>query len=1255
MKKTLRRLSAFFMSAVFLLTTAIPALAAGENAPPSEIESCEVTWDGNIKILFSDTEADHTWIRNISSLSIDGTDYNKATFSFGMSSNEYYPFTNGTGYNEAPYLLIKGEISGTAECVIGAEGYSDLTLELEKNGSNCTATIKDNSNDGDEDDPDPTPQVKELPSISDCANYWDDFKITFSGTNTSDWLSNISKITVADTTYESGYVYNNTKYSINSTDFYIIIGSGFSGNTADCVITADGYSDLTLTLDKTSYSATIKEGSGGKDEPCEHTGGTATCTEKAVCDTCGEEYGDIDPDNHNFVNGKCTRCGADDPDYTEPAPTDVTVTVDTTSWDSSTYFILQVTSPDEYVGGLTSISYKDEALEKAEYKISLNGTKYYLDTVNNAIYFSKLSGIPFASGDIITLNHSAYGALSLKITIAGNDVTITPVSGEEEAGDTYTLYVRLVGYFESAIVNQKGYDAISGASTNITQNKNSNVVVEAALMEKDTEPSEDDWVLLHDNSDITVDTKNTKINMDDDFGMAGVYSVYDSSITLAGTPTKAGSYEISITLTDDQGRTATSNALIFTVYTGQEYLEDQLTLESCTQTQDGKYMYDMEPWAMVNFCQNAPQEVTVPKDIKAWYGSHTSGTYGELGYAVSEGEETTQTLIVPSGCDLTLVNMNILSSVRIVVEDGGKLVLQDSVVQGVIEVKDGGTFSMNYDSFNQEFLTGASINGQLILKDGATLENAKIYSNTNNVPNGTEARQNTDPVVVVKGNVTVNGQVYIHGDEAPTGTDPDTGETYAGQSGLKVENGSLTITEDSVLAVYGGGYLATTTNGGAAIILDDGTISGEGTLIAVGGNSMGLSASGKGGNALEGNGSISTAYTYLEGGNAYAGTPGAAKTENITVSSEHQNLINGTKSDEISDTYWSAPSLSNSLPVLSKYTFDGGDTPTPPAPPVEEEKQYTITFNANNGSGETTEQTVSTTSDSATATLNANSFVRSKYRFTSWNTEADGTGTSYANGASIEINGDITLYAQWKRKSSSSSSSSNSSSSNSSATQYAVKIADSENGSVSSSPAKAEKGGTVTLTVTPDEGYELSKLTVTDKNGDTVKLTEKNNGKYTFIMPASKVTVDAVFVKAEETSAAPEEVKTIILTIGQKVANVFGELVINDVAPLIRNDRTMLPARFVAEALGGTVEWNDDLNKVTITKEDLTIEIFIGSASALVNGESVALDSPAFIENSRTYLPLRFIAENLGAAVTWDQTTQQVTITPTRVPDLNFS
>ena len=113
----------------------------------------------------------------------------------------------------------------------------------------------------------------------------------------------------------------------------------------------------------------------------------------------------------------------------------------------------------------------------------------------------------------------------------------------------------------------------------------------------------------------------------------------------------------------------------------------------------------------------------------------------------------------------------------------------------------------------------------------------------------------------------------------------------------------------------------------------------------------------------------------------------------------------------------------------------------------------------------------------------------------------------------------------------------------------------------------------------------------------------------------------------------------------------FGTTKTNDVAPKIVNDRTMLPARFVAENLGADVSWDGENQVVTITgknlktDDDVTIVITIGSDTALVNGEEIKLDSPAFIENDRTYTPIRFISENLGASVSWIESEMKVVIT----------
>ena len=87
---------------------------------------------------------------------------------------------------------------------------------------------------------------------------------------------------------------------------------------------------------------------------------------------------------------------------------------------------------------------------------------------------------------------------------------------------------------------------------------------------------------------------------------------------------------------------------------------------------------------------------------------------------------------------------------------------------------------------------------------------------------------------------------------------------------------------------------------------------------------------------------------------------------------------------------------------------------------------------------------------------------------------------------------------------------------------YVVSLAAPEHGTVTLSPKSAVKGSTVTVTATPDEGYQLDTLTVTDNQGNRLKLTDQGGGKFTFIMPGSQVKVEASFVLIPEEPDQPE-------------------------------------------------------------------------------------------------------------------------------------
>ena len=141
---------------------------------------------------------------------------------------------------------------------------------------------------------------------------------------------------------------------------------------------------------------------------------------------------------------------------------------------------------------------------------------------------------------------------------------------------------------------------------------------------------------------------------------------------------------------------------------------------------------------------------------------------------------------------------------------------------------------------------------------------------------------------------------------------------------------------------------------------------------------------------------------------------------------------------------------------------------------------------------------------------------RSGYTFNGW---TSGSNVVFDDPNAEETtfimpDGSVTVTANWSRDGGSSSSGRDDSD-----PSYAVGIPDKmENGSVSVSPKNASQGDRVTVTVKPDAGYELDSLKVFDKNGKELELTDKGDGKFTFIMPAGKVEVKATFTEEVKTS-----------------------------------------------------------------------------------------------------------------------------------------
>lgn len=92
------------------------------------------------------------------------------------------------------------------------------------------------------------------------------------------------------------------------------------------------------------------------------------------------------------------------------------------------------------------------------------------------------------------------------------------------------------------------------------------------------------------------------------------------------------------------------------------------------------------------------------------------------------------------------------------------------------------------------------------------------------------------------------------------------------------------------------------------------------------------------------------------------------------------------------------------------------------------------------------------------------------------------------------------------------------------------------------------------------------------------------------------------------------------------------------------NNRTLVPVRFIAEKMGAKVGWEPATMTVPIERDDLHIVLTIGESKALVNGQEMVFDTKAITSGGRTFVPLRFVSEALGAEVKWDNPTSTVFI-----------
>ncbi|MFE5322637.1 copper amine oxidase N-terminal domain-containing protein [Paenibacillus sp. NPDC056579] len=145
---------------------------------------------------------------------------------------------------------------------------------------------------------------------------------------------------------------------------------------------------------------------------------------------------------------------------------------------------------------------------------------------------------------------------------------------------------------------------------------------------------------------------------------------------------------------------------------------------------------------------------------------------------------------------------------------------------------------------------------------------------------------------------------------------------------------------------------------------------------------------------------------------------------------------------------------------------------------------------------------------------------------------------------------------------------------------------------------------------------------------------------------------DAVYVQKDAIKANIKNINSykklgkLYDKLGKKGVKLYvnGEEPSFEVAPFIRDGNTLVPFRAISEALKADVAWNEEERSVTVTRDGISVKLYIGSTTAYVDGKEVTLEVPAAIADGSTVVPVRFVSEALKAAVNWEPETSSVII-----------
>lgn len=652
---------------------------------------------------------------------------------------------------------------------------------------------------------------------------------------------------------------------------------------------------------------------------------------------------------------------------------------------------------------------------------------------------------------------------------------------------------------------------------------------------------------------------------------------------------------------------------------------------------------------------------------------------GETETTIKLAADITGDVVVPEGANITidLNGKKITNSVGHTIMNNGTLTIEgegtvDNITHGKAALYNKGTVTLNGGTFDRTQENGQSDSssggnsyytiknvGNMTINEGVNVLTAK--------GNGELGRFSS-----LVANGYYNGTTYDNdkGEEKPTLTINN--GTFSGglntiknddRAELTINNGTFknfyqaTVQNHNIATINGGTYKAASDasstgketygvyNCGCGANIDLGTLTVTGGIF-------------EGADYAIADVSSQTAVVNISGG-SFSGAKGAVKgTNSNAIISISGGVFDSNVQAYAADGYKAIQVTGDKYVVTNEIALDKkstrirrGYTDTLKAIVEANGKTYDvaapITWASDKESVATVKDGVVTGVDYGTATITATLGTTTETPDTT-ETPATQAEDDTATGGDAVTDGDNTTTSSNTLKASctvdvykkSSSGSSSGGGGGSSAAKHGVTISDSKNGAVTASAAKAETGDKVILTPKADEGYALDKITAKDKDGKEVKLKAEKDGTYSFTMPKGGVTVDTTFKQAEgaaNTDKPAAATKTIILQIGSTAVIVDDQAIINDVAPVIRNDRTLVPIRVITEALGGQVAWNEAAKEVTLTVNGKEIKMTIGKA---LEKYGVA---PVII-GGRTFVPVRFVADELGAVTTWDDATKTVTI-----------